>query len=137
MKKLAILLILTTIFLSGCGESHTYSGILKRTGLGETEGKVKITVQKQSETEATMTIKSDGESNSGLFLTECQYPIKLKREEVLGKAWNPDSCYLKDDSVRITAGSGNLTIDGKQMEMKVTTDLATDRETRFEFKGTE
>ena len=138
MKKLTILLILTAFLLVGCGESHTYSGVLKRTGLGGTEGKVNVTIKKQSEKEATMTIARDGNDVPGLFLADCTAPIKLTLDEFQGETyWSPETCYLKDDSKRLVASAGNFQVAGKQLTMKITSENATDRETRFEFTGTE
>lgn len=135
MRNLAIFLVFAAIFLTACGESHTYSGVLKRTGLGGAEGKVNITVTKESESEATMTVKPDGVIDSELFLTECMYPVKLKRAIEIGiSTWSAESCYLKNDSASLT---GYLQIEGKQLEMKVTSELATPKETRFEFIGFE
>ena len=138
MKKLMILLVFTVFLLSGCGESHTYSGVLKRTGLGGAEGKVNITIKKQSEKEATMTIARDGNDVPGLFLADCTAPIKLKQDEFQGKTyWSPDTCYLKDDSKRLVGNAGEFQVEGKQLTMKITSEYATERETKFEFTGTE
>jgi hypothetical protein len=138
----ALIFSVCAVFLTACGESHTYSGVLKRTGLGGSEGKVNITIKKQSDKEATMTIIRDGNNDTGLFLADCIYPIKLQQDDFQGKVfWNPDYCYLKgefgDKSVSLTANAGDFQVNGKQLQMKVVTDLATDRENRFEFVGTE
>ncbi len=138
MKKLTILIVFTSFLLSGCGESHTYSGVMKRTGSAGTEGKVNVTIKKQSEKEATMTIVRDGNDVPGLFLADCTYPIKLKQDEFQGKTyWVPETCDLKDGSKSLVASAGNFQVEGKQLTMKITSENGTDQATRFEFTGTE
>jgi hypothetical protein len=57
MKKFAILLTITAFLLIGCGESHSYTGVMKmQNGPEKTEGKVTVTVKKQSENEVLMSI---------------------------------------------------------------------------------
>ena len=140
MKKLTILLVFTAFLLSGCGESHTYSGVMKRTG---SEGKVSVTIKKQSEKEATMTIARDGNNDPGLFLADCIYPIKLQLDEFQGKNyWSPNFCALKGEfgekTVSLSANAGEFQVDGKQLKMKVFATNDTDsNKSVFEFTGTE
>ncbi|MBS1797236.1 MAG: hypothetical protein JSS81_25645 [Acidobacteria bacterium] len=135
MKILTFLLLAAAFLLSGCGESHTYYGTLKNTGPAGTEGKVAVTMTKQSETEATLTFADDGAHVPGLFLTECTYPIKLKMTG--DRYWSAESCYLKEGSAELTTGSDGIRIDGKQLKMKFITEFTTPRENRWEFNGTE
>ena len=138
MRKLTILLCISAFLLSSCGESHTYSGVLKRTGLSGSEGKVKITIQKNSEEEGTMTIKSDGDNNPSLFLTECLYGIKISKSKAPGDAsWNPVVCGLKGKfGEEIISFLGDIEFDNQKMKMKTTATNPTGDESRFEFEGT-
>ena len=132
ISTLMIVGILPLISLTGCGESHTYTGTLKETYSSDVKRDVKITFTKMSKDEATMTVKADGTNE----LERCLYPIKLKESS---GSWSPNFCAYKSNlDIETSDGIiGYLDIKDKEMTGKFTVgdDISTQR--KYEFAGVE
>lgn len=134
MKKIAVFMLMS-LFLTACSESHTYSGVLKRTDTNE-QGNVKITVTKKSETEGMMTIE-DPNKTPGLFIRDCTYGISIEKSKS-DTSWYPKACGIKGEfAEEIYSFLGDINFSDKKVNMKFTAASTASRESKFEFEGTE
>lgn len=135
MKKLAVLLSLTSFLLIGCGGGKTYSGSLKmQNGPEKTEGKVTVTVKKESDKAATITISSS-DSNNPTLLYRCSSLNFVKPEAGDATPWiaidSPCNLFKSNDS----KFGGTLTFDDKKMRFSGTLIENGSRSYFHEFDG--